>query len=64
MFADELNRWPSFQSPVVASLASSLALDPSGELTDVQNGITVLPLKSLPCTKLFTGHTASPHQIG
>ncbi|WCA41034.1 hypothetical protein PGB23_00895 [Bifidobacterium pseudolongum subsp. pseudolongum] len=64
VFADELNRWPSFQSPVVASLASSLALDPSGELTDVQNGITVLPLKSLPCTKLFTGHAASPHQIG
>lgn len=31
---------------------------------DVQNGITVLPLKSLPLTKLFTGQAAMPHQIG
>ena len=64
VFADELNRWPSFQSPVVASFARLLALEPSGELADVQNGITVLPLKSLARTKAFTGHAASPHQIG
>ena len=64
VFADELNRWPSFQSPVEASFARLLALEPSGELADVQNGITVLPLKLLARTKAFTGHAASPHQIG
>ena len=31
---------------------------------EVQNGITVLPVKSLPLTKLSIGHAAIPHQIG
>ena len=64
VFSDELNRWPSFQSPVEASFARLLALEPSGELADVQNGITVLSLKSLARAKAFTGYAASPHQIG
>lgn len=31
---------------------------------EVQNGITVLPLKSLALTKVFTGQATIPHQIG
>ena len=55
---------PSCQFPVPACFSSNLPLSPSPEDVDVANGITVLPEKSLSCTKLFTGHAAIPHQIG
>ena len=34
------------------------------EDADVQNGITVFPLKSLASTNVFTGQAAIPHHIG
>ena len=46
------------------SAASSFALSPTPDEAEVQNGMTVLPLKSFALTKLFTGHAASPHQMG
>ena len=55
---------PQAQSPVPAISASKAPLSPMLELEDVQNGITVLPVKSLAVTKALTGHAAMPHQIG
>ena len=34
------------------------------ELTDVQKGMTVFPVKSLASTKVLTGHVAIPHHTG
>ena len=51
-----LNRWPSSQVPVPASSASSSPLWPMPEEAEVQNGMTVLPVKSFPATKLLMGH--------
>lgn len=64
LLAPELNLFPSCQSPVPAISASNLPLSPSSEDADVQNGITVLPVKSLELINVFTGHAAIPHQIG
>ena len=38
--------------------------DPVKALADVQNGITVFPVKSLAFTKVLTGQAAIPHQMG
>ena len=50
--------------PVPAASANNSPLCPSPEDAEVQNGITVLPLKSLASTNVFTGQAATPHQIG
>ena len=62
--APERNLSPSCQSPVPAISSNSCPLSPIPEDADVQNGITVFPVKSLFSTKLSTGHAAMPHQIG
>ena len=62
--APDRNFIPSFQSPVPARSASRVPLSPIPDEEEVQNGITVLPVKSLFSTKLSTGHAAMPHQIG
>jgi len=62
--APELNLCPAFQLPVPAIFCNKLPLSPIPDDADVQNGITVLPVKSLPFTKLLTGHAAIYHQIG
>ena len=59
-----LNRWPSSQVPASTNSASSSPLWPMPEETEVQNGMTVLPVKSLTATKLLMGHAAMPHQMG
>ena len=46
------NRIPSSQFPVPAIAASFVPLSPSGELMEVQNGITFFPVKSFSLTKL------------
>ena len=46
---------PSSHSPVPAICASSFPLSPISEVAEVQKGMTVLPVKSLPFTKLLTG---------
>ena len=58
------NTFWHFQSPVPARSASRVPLSPIPDEEEVQNGITVLPVKSLFSTKLSTGHAAMPHQIG
>ena len=58
------NLCPVCQSPVPAISQSSFPLSPKPELAEVQNGITVLPEKSLLFTKVFTDQAAIPHQIG
>ena len=58
------NLRPSSQSPVPANSSSCRPLSPKPELDEVQNGITVLPLKSLASIKPFTGQAAIPHQMG
>ena len=60
----ELKRCPSSQLPVPASSFSNPPLCPKEDDADVQNGIMVLPVKSLALTKVSTGHAATPHQIG
>ena len=60
----EEKRWPSCHSPVPASSASNSPLSPRPELEEVQNGMTVLPVKSLASTKPSTGQAAMPHQMG
>lgn len=55
---------PVCHSPVPAILASSSPLSPKSELAEVQNGITVFPVKSLVSINASTGHAAIPHQIG
>ena len=60
----DLKRCPSSQLPVPASSASNSPLWPNPDEDDVQNGITVFPVKSFAATKVFTGHAAIPHQIG
>ena len=62
--APDRNLIPSCQSPVPARSASRVPLSPIPDEEEVQNGITVLPVKSLFSTKLSTGHAAMPHQIG
>lgn len=61
---DDENRLPSRHVPPFAAFSSRLPLSPSPELADVQNGITVFPLKSFLLTKLLAGHAAMPHQMG
>lgn len=63
-FSFELNLLPSSQVPVSLRLFSFFTLSPKGLDADVQNGITVLPVKLFSLTKLFTGHAAMPYQIG
>ncbi len=58
------NLWPVFQFSPFAISSSNFPLCPSPLDAEVQNGITVLPVKSLSLTKLFTGQAAIPHQIG
>ena len=58
------NLMPSCQSPVPARSASRVPLSPIPDEEEVQNGITVLPVKSLFSTNVSTGHAAMPHQIG
>ena len=58
------NLWPLCQFPPLAIFSSNLPLWPSPLDAEVQKGITVLPVKSLSFTKLFTGQAAIPHQIG
>lgn len=60
----EEKRSPSSQLPVPASSSSSSPLCPRPEEEEVQNGITVFPVKSFACTNVSTGHAAMPHQIG
>lgn len=60
----EENLIPSSQFPVPAASFSSSPLSPKPELTDVQNGITVFPVKSFALINPSTGHAAMPHQIG
>lgn len=60
----ELNLSPSSQFPLPAISSSNFPESPSPELEDVQNGITVLPEKSLFFMKSLTGHAAIPHHIG
>lgn len=62
--APEEKRWPTCQSPVLASCASRAPLSPMPELDEVAKGMTVLPVKSFALTKPFTGHAAMPHQMG
>lgn len=60
----EENRSPSSQFPVPAISSSKFPLSPSPELADVQNGMTVFPVKSFAVINPSTGHAAIPHQIG
>lgn len=60
----DLNLCPSSQVPPLASFSSNSPLSPNPDDDDVQNGITVFPLKSLAFTNVSTGHAAIPHQIG
>ena len=62
--APDRNLIPSSHSPVPASSASNSPLSPKPELADVQNGITVFPVKSFASIKVFTGHAAIPHHTG
>lgn len=62
--APDANLFPSSQFPVPAFSRSIDALFPMPEDSDVQNGITVLPVKSFFVTNWLTGHAALPHQIG
>lgn len=57
------NLYPDFQATVLVKSSSNLALLPKLDDALVQNGITVLPVKSLSFTKLFTGQAATPHHI-
>ena len=60
----DLKRCPSNQVPPFASSSSKSPLSPKPEDDDVQNGITVFPVKSFAFTKVSTGHAAIPHHIG
>lgn len=62
--APEENLSPSCQLPVPACSFRSSPLSPRPDDDEVQKGITVLSVKSLPLTKLSTGQAAMPHQIG
>ena len=55
------NLCPDSQLPVLVKSSNNLALFPKLDEALVQNGIIVLPVKSLSFTKLFTGHAATPH---
>ena len=57
------NLCPDFQATVLVKSSSNLALLPKLDDALVQNGITVLPVKSLSFTKLFTGQAATPNHI-
>lgn len=56
----ELKRWPSSQFPEFAFSFSNSPLCPNPDDADVQNGITVFPVKSFSFTKLSTGQAAIP----
>ncbi len=56
----DLKRCPSNQFPPLASSASNSPLCPKPDDDDVQNGITVFPLKSFALTNVSTGHAAIP----
>lgn len=56
----DVKRCPCIQFPDFASLSSSSPLCPSPEDAEVQNGITVFPLKSFAFTNVSTGHAAIP----
>lgn len=58
------NLFPSSQFPLSAMDSKFFPLFPRPLDAEVQNGITILPLKSLALTKVFTGQAAIPHQIG
>ena len=62
--APDRNLSPSCQFPVPAIFSNSFPLSPIPEEAEVQNGITVFPVKSLFFMKLSTGHAAMPHQTG
>ena len=62
--APDENLRPSCQSPVPTISASSFPLCPIPDEADVQNGITVFPVKSLAFTNPSTLQAAIPHQIG
>ena len=57
-------RSPSSHSPEPANAARFCPLEPMGDEPDAQNGMTVLPAKSLPATNPSTTQDASPHQMG
>ncbi len=58
-------RLPSTHVPVLpASSARRCLLPPMDEEPDVQNGTTVLPVKSLPAAKPSIAHEGFPHQMG
>lgn len=58
------NLCPSNHVPVLAISFKSFPLSPNELDAEVQNGITVFPVKSFSNTKLFTGQADIPHQIG
>ena len=60
----DLKRYPSSQFPPFASFSSIFPLCPKPDDDEVQNGITLFPLKSFVFTNVSTGHAAIPHQIG
>lgn len=62
--APDEKRSPVSQFPVPAASASSSPLSPRSELDEVQNGITVFPVKSFAVTNPSTDHAAICHQIG
>ena len=55
---------PSSQFPVPAASFNNVPLSPNPELEDVQNGITVFPVKSFASINVLTDHAAMPHHIG
>ena len=59
-----LNLCPSNQFPPLASSSNNSPLWPNPDDVEVQNGITVFPLKSFAFTNVSTGQAAIPHQIG
>ena len=61
--APDENLLPSFHLPVPVCSFKVSPLFPISEDVEVQKGITVLSVKSLPLTKLSTGQAAPPHQI-
>ena len=59
LLALDENLCPSCQVPVLAISANNLPLLPRPLDVDVQNGITVFPVKSLSKIKLFTGQSVT-----
>ena len=61
---DSEKRCPVSHVPLPAIFWSVDALLPISELAEVQNGMIVLPAKSLDLTESFTSQTGAIHQIG